>query len=163
MTTTRTPRPALCLPALLLGSWLATLEPAVAADEAADRRAAEAAIRSLQERWNRGDMDAYLARYEAADTLSLTFGNTIVEGWETLATLFRASYPDPERMGRFTIDRVETRIVDDDTVIAYGNFTHVFPHETVKGGFSHVLRRSESGDWVIVHERTSRGETIAHP
>lgn len=163
MTTIRNPGPAMWLPALFLGCCLATLEPALAADGEADERAAEAVVRSLQEHWNRGDMDAYLARYEAAETLRLTFGNTIVEGWDALNTLFRASYPDPERMGRFTIDRLDTRVIDGDTAIAYGNFTHVFPHETVKGGFSHVLRRSESGDWVIVHERTSRGETIEHP
>ena len=163
MTIMRNPGPARWLLALFLGCWLSIPGYAAAADEEADKRAAEAVIRSLQEHWNRGDMDAYLARYEPADTLRLTFGNTIVEGWDALDTLFRASYPDPERMGRFTIDRLETRIVDGDTAIAYGNFTHVFPHETVKGGFSHVLQRNESGEWVIVHERTSRGETIEHP
>jgi uncharacterized protein (TIGR02246 family) len=163
MSITRNPVQASWLQALILGCCLAISAHAAAADEEADKRAAEAVIRSLQEHWNRGDMDAYLARYEAADTLRLTFGNTIIEGRDALDALFRASYPDPERMGRFTIERLDTRIIDADTAIAHGNFTHVFPHETVRGGFSHVLHRSASGEWVIVHERTSRGETIEHP
>jgi len=157
-------------PALFLGCCLAVLGPAAISDTGNDMSAAEtdksaaaAVIRSLQEHWNRGDMSAYLALYESSDTLRLTFGNTIVEGWDALDELFRTSYPDPVRMGRFTIDRLDTRLIDSDTAIAHGNFTHVFPHETVKGGFSHVLHRSDAGDWVIVHERTSRGETIENP
>ena len=149
---------------LLLGCCLG-LPASAQSDSPAhpDRGAVEAVIRSLQEHWNAGDMAGYLARYVQNDALRLTFGNTIVEGWDALDTLFRASYPDPERMGRFTIDRLETRLVDDDAAIALGNFTHVFPHETIKGGFTHVLRRTADGDWIIVHERTSRGEVIVTP
>jgi len=118
------------------------------------------AILTLEISWNSGDMAAYLAQYQQDDTLSLTFGNTVVKGWEALDTLFRASYPDPIAMGRFTLDHVDVRMLTDETAIAYGNFTHVFPHETVKGGFSHVLTRNDQGQWIIQHERTSRGETI---
>ncbi|MEM1187159.1 MAG: hypothetical protein AAGI72_01460 [Pseudomonadota bacterium] len=147
--------------ALLLGCHLSLAAFAqTQAPDKADRDAAEAVIHSLQERWNRGDMTGYLARYKQDDSLRLAFGNTIVEGWGALDTLFRATYPDPERMGRFTIDRIETRLVDGDTALAVGNFTHVFPHETIKGGFTHVLQRADARAWVIVHERTSRGEVI---
>jgi uncharacterized protein (TIGR02246 family) len=121
------------------------------------------AILALELSWNSGDMAAYLAQYQQDDTLSLTFGNTVVQGWKALDTLFRESYPDPVRMGRFTIDRVDVRMLSDDIAVAYGNFTHVFPHETVKGGFSHVLTRNAQGAWIIQHERTSRGETIETP
>lgn len=150
--------------ALLLGCWLG-LAAFAQADDAAPAGSAEGAveavIRSLQEHWNRGDMTGYLARYEESERLRLTFGNTIVEGWDALDSLFRASYPDPERMGRFSIDRIETRQIGDDTAMALGNFTHVFPHETIHGGFTHVLRRDGSGQWIIIHERTSRGEVVA--
>ena len=118
------------------------------------------AILTLEISWNSGDMTAYLAQYQQDDTLSLTFGNTVVKGWEALDTLFRASYPDPIAMGRFTLERVDVRMLSDDIAVAYGNFTHLFPHETVKGGFSHVLKRNDQGQWIIQHERTSRGETI---
>ena len=120
-----------------------------------------AVIRALQSHWNRGDMDAYLALYQQDDSLALTFGNTVVEGWAALDSLFRQSYPDHERMGRFTVDRLHVLMLDADTGVAYGNFTHVFPSETIKGGFSHVIVRGEDGLWRIRHERTSRGEVIA--
>lgn len=117
-------------------------------------------IRALQTTWNRGDMGGYLANYHQDDSLVLTFGNTVVEGWSALDTLFRQSYPDPVRMGRFTIDRLDVQLLGPDAAVAYGNFTHVFPTETIKGGFSHVLTRRTDGTWLIRHERTSRGEVI---
>ena len=122
--------------------------------------AVEDVIWSLQETWNRGDMQGYLALYQQDDSLRLTFGNTIVEGWNALDTLFRKSYPDPLRMGRFSIDELNVQMLGDDTAVAFGNFTHVFPHETIRGGYSHVLTQTQGGEWVIRHERTSRGEVI---
>jgi len=118
------------------------------------------AILTLEISWNSGDMAAYLAQYQQDDTLSLTFGNTVVKGWKAMDSLFRASYPDPIAMGRFILDQVDVRMLSDDIAVAFGNFTHFFPHETVKGGFSHVLKRNDQGAWIIQHERTSRGETI---
>lgn len=117
-------------------------------------------IRSLQDTWNSGDMSGYLDQYQQDESLRLTFGNTIVEGWTALDTLFRDSYPDPERMGRFFIDQIDVQMLGDNTAVAYGNFTHVFPTETIKGGFTHVLTRDTAGRWSIRHERTSRGEVL---
>ena len=148
------------LAALLLLGWFSTVVGATPAVAGGPEEEAAAVVRSLQDHWNRGDMTGYLARYARDEKLRLTFGNTIVEGWEALDALFRTSYPDPVRMGRFTIDQLDTRLLNDDMAIVHGNFTHVFPHETIKGGFTHVLSRNESGDWLIVHERTSRGEVI---
>ena len=135
--------------------------PSAAQDQDLDGEAAVAGvIVTLQETWNSGDMSGYLAQYQQDDSLRLTFGNTIVEGWSALNSLFRKSYPDPERMGRFTVDRVHVQMLSGDVAVAYGNFTHVFPKETIKGGFTHVLTRDVSRRWLIRHERTSRGEVL---
>lgn len=126
-------------------------------DQGAD---AEAVIMRLQETWNKGDMTGYLAQYYQTPSMSLSFGNTVVQGWPALNDLFRASYPDPVRMGRFTIDQIDVTVLSATTAVAYGNFTHVFPTETIKGGFTHVLSQGADGIWRIQHERTSRGEVI---
>jgi uncharacterized protein (TIGR02246 family) len=119
-----------------------------------------AVIMDLEKTWNSGDMGGYLAHYRQDNSLSLTFGNTIVEGWTSLDKLFRKSYPDPERMGRFSIDQIQIQILSDDTAVTFGNFTHVFPTEIIKGGFTHVLTQGSSQRWLIQHERTSRGEVL---
>lgn len=140
--------------ALTLLLW----QPGASAEAAAD--AVRARLQALQASWNRGDMAGYLANYHRDADLVLSFGNTIVEGWDRLDALFRSSYPDPPRMGRFTIDRLQVKLLGDDAAIAFGNFTHVFPTETIKGGFSQVLTPDKDGSWRIRHERTSRGEVL---
>lgn len=156
----RHPEPRRFLSAALLCATLTFLLQAPVSADSEGERAVGDVINALQQTWNAGDMSGYLSHYHQSDTLRLTFGNTVVEGWDALNTLFRKSYPDPERMGRFTIDRLEVEMMTDDVAVATGNFTHVFPHETIKGGYSHVLTRDEKGTWIIRHERTSRGEVI---
>lgn len=143
--------------AALLVSLL-QLSPAQASDAESEVRAV---IAGLETSWNAGDMDGYLSAYRRDDSMSLTYGNTVVQGFDALDTLFRSSYPDPVRMGTFSIDSIAVTLLGDDAAIAYGNFTHVFTDETIVGGYSHVLAREEDGDWVIQHERTSRGEVVA--
>lgn len=122
----------------------------------------ESVIHGLQTDWNNADMDAYLGAYRGDDQLRLVFGNTVVKGMDAVSKLFRANYHDEHTMGKFTVESLSVRHVSDDVAIATGTFQHVFPHETVDGGFSHVLHREESGKWVIQHEHTSRGQ-VTHP
>lgn len=147
---------ATLLSAVLLS--LVHLSPAWAGDSEGE---VKAVIAGLEATWNAGDMDGYLAAYEQDDSMSLTYGNSVVQGWNALNTLFRTSYPDEARMGKFTIDSIAVTLLGDDAAIAYGNFTHVFAEETVIGGYTHVLKRESDGRWIIQHERTSRGKVIA--
>lgn len=150
---------------VLLASVLLTLLslPSAQANDAANDAKGEvrAVIEGLQSNWNAGDITAYLDAYRRNESMSLTFGNTVVQGWDALNTLFRNSYPDEARMGKFSIDSVAVTLVGADAAVAYGNFTHVFIEETIIGGYTHVLERGQDGRWIIQHERTSRGEVIA--
>ncbi|GAB5413549.1 MAG: hypothetical protein Cons2KO_11520 [Congregibacter sp.] len=131
---------------------------AASADDEADVRAV---FEKLESTWNAGNMDGYLSAYAATGPMTLTFGNQQVVGLEALTKLFKASYPDPKRMGRFTIDTLSIDFLDANTAVGYGGFTHYFPKETIHGGFSHVLVREDDG-WVIRHERTSRASVEHH-
>lgn len=130
------------------------------ADGNGDEKAVRDVILGLEQSWNAADMDAYLSAYRQDESMSLTYGNSIVQGWDALATLFRTSYPDEARMGKFTIHSLEVTFIEQHAAIVYGNFTHVFIDETIMGGFSHVLVR-EGERWKIQHERTSRAEVHA--
>lgn len=127
-----------------------------AADPSADVRAV---LASMEKAWNAGDMAGYLDAYARGDGMSLAFGNQSVGSWQELDTLFRQAYPDPARMGRFTIETYNVSFLRPDVAVAYGRFTHYFPHEIVHGGYSHVFTQNDEGHWQIRHERTSRGET----
>lgn len=149
------------LAALILGALLLPLAEAGRSAEPED--SVTAVVQGLQTSWNAGDMSGYLDAYRRDESMSLTFGNTVVQGWEALNTMFRSHYPDKVRMGTFTIDSLAVTLLGSDAAIAYGNFTHVFIEETIVGGYSHVLQRQDDGRWLIQHERTSRGEVIPAP
>ena len=136
---------------------LVHLSPAWAEDSEAE---VKAVIAGLESTWNNADMDGYLAAYRRDASMSLTYGNSVVQGWDALNTLFRTSYPDEARMGKFSIDSIAVTLMGDDAAVAYGNFTHVFTDETIVGGYTHVLMRDTDGRWIIQHERTSRGKVI---
>jgi ketosteroid isomerase-like protein len=62
-------------------------------------------------------------------------------------------------MGDFETRDVAVRFTGTDIAIASGGFEHVFPTETIVGSFTHVFRRFDDGQWLIIHEHTSRGHT----
>jgi uncharacterized protein (TIGR02246 family) len=124
--------------------------------------AVETVIRSLQTHWNGADMDAYLGAYRRSDELRLVYGKSWLAGWDTVNRVFREQYPDEKHMGKFTIDKMEVRLLTDDIAVVTGSFEHVFPDETIRGAFTHVLQKTPDDGWEIQHEHTSRGETIVH-
>lgn len=128
----------------------------------ADEDAVEAVIRGLQSDWNAADMTAYLDAYGKGDDMRLVYGKTWLAGWDAVNRMFREAWPDERRMGKFTIDEMEVRLLTDDVAVATGRFEHIFPHETIRGAFTHVLEKTADGAWEIEHEHTSRGETIVH-
>ena len=116
----------------------------------------EAVMRGLQTDWNVGDMTAYLAAYAENADLRLLSSAGILKGWDTVNTLFREQFPDEPRMGDFTMDAVEVRLLNDDVAVASGSFEHVFEDHAIRGLFSHVLRRQKDGRWLIELEHVSR-------
>lgn len=151
--------------ALGIALTAAMLAAPFSAAKDSDGNRAEALVRAvfarLESTWNAGDMDGYLSNYASDAPMTLTFSNQQVVGLEALSELFKASYPDPKRMGRFTIDTLSVDFLDENTAVGYGGFTHYFPKETIHGGFSHVVVLDEDG-WVIRHERTSRASVDHH-
>ena len=60
-------------------------------------------------------------------------------------------------MGDFDTDQVGVRLIAPGLAIARGLFEHRFPHETIRGAFTHVWQRTDGDTWKIIHEHTSRG------
>ena len=157
-----TRRPSRAIDRLLRGFCVVlalVLTPSAAGADENAATAVRAVLAAMENAWNAGDMDGYLDAYASRGSMSLAFGNQSVGSRAELDSLFRQAYPDPERMGRFTIDTFTVDFLRPDIAVAHGRFTHYFPHEIVHGGYSHVLSREDDGRWVIRHERTSRGRT----
>ena len=136
----------------------ASLEAALRPDsEPASKSLAKvvALTKRLSTDWNAGDMSGYLDAYHDGTPVSLLFRDQSLSNKQEIIDLFTSSWTTEEAMGDFETSDVQARAVGPDTIIAYGKFEHRFPHETVRGGFSHVWQRAGGGGWKIIHEHTS--------
>jgi ketosteroid isomerase-like protein len=120
----------------------------------------ETVLRGLEVDWNAGDISAYLAAYARNEDLRMLSTAGIIEGWEELDAEYRKHFPDELRMGDFKIISLDVRLLTEDVAIASGTFEHVFVNETIRGPFSHVLRRQPDGSWRIELEHVSRSEVV---
>jgi hypothetical protein len=123
----------------------------------ADTQLTGALLQRLAADWNRGDMDAYLAHYWRDPDLRVVSGNSVIAGWEALASAYRGAYPDAHEMGRFSVDDFGVIACPGGTLLCCGRFRHQFPALLVDGAFTHALREVPGQGWRIVHEHTSRG------
>ena len=119
-------------------------------------------IGQLQEDWNAGDMQGYMAAYANSDDLRLLSSAGIYKGWQTVDSTFRAQFPDEAAMGDFFVDGLDIRVLTNDVALASGSFRHVFDSLTIEGSFSHVLRRHDDGRWLIELEHVSRTGVVNH-
>ena len=133
-----------------------TTDSAVAAKAAKTEETILQLTEKLQSDWNGGDMEAFLATYWDSENFSLLFGDQSIRGFKAVAEMFRGAWTTEENMGDFSVKDAVLRQIGPDTVISSGQFTHVFPTETIEGSFSHVWKQFEDGRWLIVHEHTSR-------
>jgi len=145
---------------MILGVIAALIATAVPAQAGSSEGEVEAVMRNLVQDWNAGDMAAYLAAYAESADLRLLSSAGILKGWDTVNALFREQFPDEPRMGDFTMDAVEVRLLTDDVALTSGKFEHVFAEQTIQGSFSHVLRRQEDGSWLIELEHVSRTDVV---
>jgi ketosteroid isomerase-like protein len=118
-----------------------------------------AALAKLEQDWNRGDMEAYLAAHLQDPELTVVAGNTLLRGWDAFAARYRTAWPDPRAMGTFHVGAYRLQALAPGLVLASGVFEHRFPVLHVDGAFTHIYRKISPGVWKIAHEHTSRGAT----
>jgi ketosteroid isomerase-like protein len=135
--------------------------------------AIEAVLRTQQEAWNRGDVDAFAEHYWKSEDLTFSSGGKTTRGWEETLRGYRERYPTREKMGRLEFGNLEITPLGDAAALVLGEWrlergtdetstatdgtggTPVPRSETLSGNFSLIFRKLD-GRWVIVHDHTSR-------
>jgi ketosteroid isomerase-like protein len=115
----------------------------------------ESVLRTQQEAWNRGDIEAFAEHYWKSDELTFSSGGKTTRGWEETVLGYRERYPTPEAMGRLTFGELEITPLGDAAALALGEWRLERGSEPLSGNFSLVFRK-RNGRWVIVHDHTSR-------
>jgi len=98
-------------------------------------------------------MDAY----EHSPDLTFSSGGRVTRGWRPTLESYHKRYPTREAMGRLTFSDLEITELGPDAALVLGrwNLDRGVP---VGGTFSLVLCR-RNGQWVIIHDHTSRTPT----
>jgi ketosteroid isomerase-like protein len=119
------------------------------------RTAVELVLRTQEDAWNRGDLDAFMEHYWNSESLAFSSGGKTTRGWTETLNRYRERYPTREKMGRVRFDNLEITPLGDSAALVLGQWNLARESEPVSGNFSLVLRKF--GDrWLIVHDHTSR-------
>lgn len=126
----------------------------------APRYPAEQQIRTVLDRqsdaWNRGDVEGFMDGYWPSADLTFASGGTLTRGYQPTLERYRTRYPTKEAMGRLTFSEQEIRMLGPDHALVLGRW-RLDRDEPVGGLYSLVMRRID-GQWVVIHDHTSRDE-----
>lgn len=123
-------------------------------DAAADIRAV---LEAQAQAWNRGDIDQFMKTYWNSDDLTFSSGGKTQRGWSATRDNYKERYPTPERMGRVSFDELEVTLLGDTAAMVLGRWKLDRNPDPLGGNFTLVLRKID-GQWLIIHDHTSRGE-----
>ena len=125
------------------------------ADDGAIRTAVETILRTQEDAWNRGDLDAFMEHYWQSDSLTFSSGGKTTRGFAETLQRYRDKYPTKEAMGGLTLSDLEITPLGDSAALVLGRWSVQRENEPVSGNFSLVVRKFD-GRWLIVHDHTSR-------
>ena len=122
-----------------------------------ERSEIEAVLTKQAAAWNRGDIESFMEHYWKSDQLTFSSGGETTRGWQATKERYLRRYPSREQMGQLKFTQLETTILGDSAALVLGRWNLMRDSSPLEGNFTLVLRRID-GNWVIVHDHTSRAE-----
>jgi uncharacterized protein (TIGR02246 family) len=128
-----------------------------AAEQAGEpERAIRKVLETQQAAWNRGDVEGFMAGYEASDS-TIFVGATITRGYQQVLENYRRRYPTKEKMGALTFSGLEIKLLGDRYASVIGKWHLERAADAggdVGGVFTLLLRKTPEG-WKIFQDHTS--------
>lgn len=111
-------------------------------------------LKTQQDDWNRGDIDAFMQGYWKSDSLQFIGSNGINHGWQQTLDGYKKRYPDGEAMGELTFKILQHKKISSDAYAVTGNFYLKRSIGDLSGIFT-LLVQKKNGKWVITYDHTS--------
>lgn len=114
-------------------------------------------LQTQQKAWNDGDIDQFMQSYWKSDELTFSSGGKVTRGWQATLDGYKQRYTSRREMGTLAFSELEITPLGRDAALVLGNWRLTREADTPGGKFSLVFRRIE-GQWLIVHDHTSKAE-----
>ena len=120
----------------------------------ADRLAIMKVLRSQQDAWNRGDLEAFLDGYWRSPELSFSGATGTTRGFVGVRERYRGKYEDRAAMGQLEFSELEFRSLGPRAEMVLGHWHLQREKGNIGGVFTLILERFPEG-WRIIHDHTS--------
>jgi ketosteroid isomerase-like protein len=145
---------------LLRCTWLlATLfcSTLIASAQSKDVKDIVALMRTEEEVWNRGDIDAYVDLYAPGDSTRMIYngGSGVTRGKDSILAFYKKYWPK-EKMGHLTLQQDGIEKISDKYYYVSGFFTVSYPSgKVVKGRFSGLVKKIK-GRWYLYTDHSGQ-------
>lgn len=113
-----------------------------------DVKAIIALMRTEEEVWNRGDIEAYVNLYAPADSTRMIYSNGVVHGKDSILAFYKKYWPK-EKMGKLTLQHDSIEKLSNKFFYVSGYFTVDYPSgKPAKGRFSGLIKKIK-GKWYL--------------
>jgi ketosteroid isomerase-like protein len=122
----------------------------IAFSQSKDVRDIIALMRTEEEVWNKGDIDAYVNLYAPGDSTRMIYngGTGVTRGRDSILAFYKKYWPK-ERMGHLTLQHDSIEKISDTFYYVSGFFTVDYPSaKAVKGRFSGLVKKI-NGKWYL--------------
>lgn len=117
----------------------------------------ERILKTQANAWNDGDIDTFMKYYWNSPNLTFSSGGKTTRGWQQTLKNYKKRYPNKVVMGKLRFSDLEITPLGKDAALVLGQWHLTRKMGNVSGAFSLIFRRID-GNWVIVHDHTSRLE-----
>lgn len=116
-----------------------------------------ALMRTEEEVWNRGDIDAYVNLYAPGDSTRMIYygGTGITRGKDSILAFYKKYWPK-EKMGTLTLQHDGIEKISNEYYYVSGFFTVTYPSgKAVKGRFSGLVKKIK-GKWYLYTDHSGQ-------
>jgi hypothetical protein len=129
----------------------------IASAQSKDVKDIIALMRTEEEVWNRGDIDAYVNLYAAGDSTRMIYngGSGVTRGKDSILAFYKKYWPK-EKMGHLTLQHDGIEKISDKYYYVSGFFTVNYPSgKAVKGRFSGLVKKIK-GKWYLYTDHSGQ-------
>ena len=116
-----------------------------------------ALMRTEEEVWNRGDIDAYVNLYAPGDSTRMIYfgGSGVTRGKDSILAFYKKYWPK-EKMGHLTLQHDGIEKISNEYYYVSGFFNVSYPSgKEVKGRFSGLVKKIK-GKWFLYTDHSGQ-------